>query len=353
MAVLTIAAKDLRLLVRDRMALFWVLGFPVLFALLFGAVMASALDGADKTLDVVVVDDVDSPGSRTLLDALARAPALSVTRASAGEAKRQVRRGERLAFVRVVENNGILQLELGLDPTRASEGAALSTALQKSLVPPSGASQGGSIKTVSVGRSLQVKSFALAFPAALLWGLLGSSATFAVSMVAERTSGTELRLRTAPISGNTVLAGKALSCFVACLVGSTVLVMFGRFALGVAPSSWLSVLVSLLSIAGCFVGITLLLGMLGKTEQSVAGAGWATLILFAMIGGAMVPLSAMPAWLGAVSDVSPVKWGISALEGAYFREFTPGELLGPCVVLLGMGIMSAALGLELMARQKP
>jgi ABC-type transport system involved in cytochrome c biogenesis permease component len=34
--MLILAAKDLRLLWRDRFGLFWVLGFPLIMALLFG-----------------------------------------------------------------------------------------------------------------------------------------------------------------------------------------------------------------------------------------------------------------------------------------------------------------------------
>ena len=36
-AVWTLAIKDLRLLVRDRVSLFWVLAFPLLLALFFGS----------------------------------------------------------------------------------------------------------------------------------------------------------------------------------------------------------------------------------------------------------------------------------------------------------------------------
>lgn len=353
MAAVTIALKDLRLLARDRVALFWVLGFPLLFALLFGSVLSAVADDSGRTFNLVLVDDVDSPQSRALLAALASAPGFSTESASRDAAHTLVRRGERLAFVRVRDVSGELGLELGVDPTRAGESRALSAALARATTPSDGAGALPplNIDTIEVGRTSEDSSFAIAFPAALLWGLMGSAASFAVSWVAERARGTDLRLRSAPISGATVLAGKALACFLACVLGSGVLVVFGWAALGIVAGSWLAVVASVVSIALCFVGLTTLLGMLGRTEQAVAGAGWATLILLAMLGGAMVPLAAMPDWLRRASDVSPVKWGISALEGAYFRDFSGLELLGPCAVLLGMGVAAFALGLELMARR--
>ena len=37
-AVVTLALKDLKLLIRNRASLFWILGFPLLLALFFGLV---------------------------------------------------------------------------------------------------------------------------------------------------------------------------------------------------------------------------------------------------------------------------------------------------------------------------
>jgi ABC-2 type transport system permease protein len=66
-----------------------------------------------------------------------------------------------------------------------------------------------------------------------------------------------------------------------------------------------------------------------------------------MIGGAMIPLFAMPPWLGHLSVISPVRWAILAFEGATWRAFTYGEMLVPCAVLLGVGLAAFALGTRL------
>ena len=62
----------------------------------------------------------------------------------------------------------------------------------------------------------------------------------------------------------------------------------------------------------------LFLATLGRTPQAVAGFSSGILMPLAMIGGGMIPLMAMPPWMLRVSDLSPVKWGIYALEGAIF-----------------------------------
>ena len=90
--------------------------------------------------------------------------------------------------------------------------------------------------------------------------------------------------------------------------------------------------------------------VLGETEQTVGGLAWAILLPMSMFGGGMVPLFAMPAWMQAASNFSPVKWGILALEGALWRGFTLAEMLVPCAVLFGVGIVGFAVGARIFTR---
>ena len=91
---------------------------------------------------------------------------------------------------------------------------------------------------------------------------------------------------------------------------------------------------------------------LGRTEQSAGGAGWAMLMIMAMLGGGMMPLYFMPAWLRSFSNISPVKWGIFALEGAIWRNFNFTEMTKPCLILLVIGLASFLLGVYILSRQQ-
>jgi len=91
----------------------------------------------------------------------------------------------------------------------------------------------------------------------------------------------------------------------------------------------------------------MLLSVLGKTERAASGIGWGVLMIFAMIGGGMLPLFFMPDWLKALSNISPIKWGILALEGAIWRDFTFQELLQPYLVLAVFGLVTFFIGVRL------
>jgi ABC-2 type transport system permease protein len=118
--------------------------------------------------------------------------------------------------------------------------------------------------------------------------------------------------------------------------------------IGNFPLFVLAVLCTLL----CFVGLMMFICTLGRTEQSVGGAGWAMLMIMAMFGGGMVPLAFMPSWLRPFSHISPVKWSILAIEGAIWRKFSFVEMLSPCLVLLAFGAAAFLLGVFSLRRQE-
>ena len=54
----------------------------------------------------------------------------------------------------------------------------------------------------------------------------------------------------------------------------------------------------------------------------------------------------MPSWMQALSHVSPVKWAILAMEGAVWRGFSFNEMLLPCGILVGVGLLCFAIGVR-------
>jgi ABC-2 type transport system permease protein len=193
-------------------------------------------------------------------------------------------------------------------------------------------------------------AFEVTFPSAVMWALIGICMSFAISIVHERLTGTFLRLRLAPISRAQILAGKGLAAFAAALAATGLLLAFGALVLGVRVASVPKLGVALLASASCFVGLMMLISTLGRTHQTVAGAGWALLLVMSMTGGGMIPLIAMPSWMQAVSNFSLVKWGVLAIEGAIWRGFSWNEMLVPVSILLAVGAMAFLVGARALHR---
>ncbi len=190
-------------------------------------------------------------------------------------------------------------------------------------------------------------AFDFTFPQGILWGVIGSALGFALSLVTERTRGTLMRLETSPLSRLDVLLGKALACFLTIAAVETLLLGLGVAFFGIRATSWPLLAAAALAVAVCFVGIMMTVAVLGKTEQAAGGLGWAIMMPLSMFGGGMIPLFVMPTWMQTVSNVSPVKWGILALEGATWRGLSASEMALPIGVLLLVGIAGLALGFRL------
>jgi ABC-2 type transport system permease protein len=361
-----IAVKDLRALSRDRLALFWVLGFPLLFALFLAGVLEAGLGGETAKLSVGLVVKSEAPPVAALRAELERSTRLTLAATSAASAEERVRRGDDVAFVVLEAGAGgtpdlnLPKVHILVDPAHVLDGervrAEVLLALEKVLSRANEAEASATAPAVGVRptQSVSVQTLGTAnvprgaadyvFAPAVLWGLIGCSACFAISIVAERARGTLQRLAAAPISRASILFGKALACALACSGVALLISLVMGVALGVSFPAGGKLLLALASSVACFSGITMLLSVLGKTEQSVAGAGWGSLIVLAMLGGGMVPQSFMPPWLSAFGSVSPVSWGIVALEGALWRGFSYVELAPHCALLLGTGCACFALG---------
>ena len=385
-SILNLALKDLRVLSRDGFALFWIFAFPLMFALFFGSIFGDDGDGSRGKLGLAIVDEARNEASAKLIERCLEHESLSVAReASEGEApgavrlhaleeaRAAVRTGKRTAFVHIPAGYAAPSpfkffstepagpaLEIGIDPGRKAEAGFLQGVLMDVIFGGMGEMMGAAApdmsqfaKRVDVSRDLSKRprsAFDVTFPSAMIWGLMSVAMGFAITLVRERSRGTLLRLQVAPVTHAQMLAGKAFGCFLACMIVMVFLAVFGAVALGVRYDHLGLLLLAMSCTAVCFTGIMMTASCLGRTEEAVAGASWGVMMPFAMIGGGMIPLIAMPSWLVALSDFSPFKWGIYAIEGAVWREFSIGEMLPACGILVAIGGVFFGFGVWLFGR---
>jgi ABC-2 type transport system permease protein len=194
-------------------------------------------------------------------------------------------------------------------------------------------------------------AYAITFPQGIMWGVIGCSLAMGLSLVIERSHGTFVRLRMAPLPRWAVLGGKAMSCMVLILGMSVTLLLIGLLPMfNVHPAKPLMLAMGLVCTAVCFTGLMMVVVALGKTEAAASGLGWGVMMIFSMVGGGMIPLFFMPGWLQAAGSFSPVKWGILAIEGGIWRGFSFMEMLRPCAVLVGIGVVAFAAGVAVLRR---
>lgn len=352
-AITALIGKDLRLLARDRGALFLTFAWPLVLAIFFGALGPGfgAHAGGEAAMTVLVVDQARDSASAALLGELDEHPRITIESAALEHARERVRRGEAPAYVRV--EAGARAVELGVDPRRHSEAEVLTSALELAAW----RSQAGAALPIDVHRTgieptpaslgsaaRPANPYAVTFAQGIVWAVLACAATFAVSLVDERSQGTLLRLAVAPVPRLAILAGKAGACLIAIVIMQLVLVSVAVLGFGVRANSWALLALALAATALGFVGVMTLLAVLGRRTRSAAGLSWAVLMSMAMLGGGMLPLFMMPRWLQMIASASPVAWALTAIEGATWRGFSAAELALPCAGLLLLGAVCLAIG---------
>lgn len=432
--IMDMAFKDLRLILRDKMGLFFIFCFPLGMGLFFG-LMFGGSSSDTASLELAIVDHDQSEMSGKLIAALQKTGSVVFTRLDADDqALEKVRKGQ-LAGLLIIpagygETAGVFwpqgddakPLQIATDPSRSAEAAMLEGLImqasgeliqarftqadamqdmrkkldtqirelaaagegpiagleafskgmdeftrwigEREAAGEESAAPGGfnfvQIEKIDVTRELSAQQKELAglrspwdisFPSAIMWGVLGTVASFAISLVKERTGGTLVRLQVAPITRSQLLGGKAMACFLTVLAVNAVLILVG-YGLGMRPQSFGLLFMAVLSLAVCFVGIMMVMSVIGKTEEAVGGAGWGINLIMAMFGGGMVPLAFMPSFMKTVSNFSPVKWGVLSLEGAIWRGFTFSEMLRPCGILVGVGVAAFLVGSLILQRRQ-
>lgn len=447
------AVKDLKVVAHDKVGLFFILAFPVLMGVLFGAISSSFSGGGEATkMTVAVVDFDQTEMSRKFITALEESGSIAIRPFAAPEdaetdpatpmsveeltgrrdtAIDLVRKGKLLAFIALPdgfgETAGIMwmegpAIELGVDPSRSAESGMLQGIIMQAMGeliavrfanpdsmrpmieqsrreilesddinPALRAVLSGFMGTldtfmgslselntgldeaggVNAGPSMQLaniqtvdvtapepedelysrirSAWDISFPSAILWGVLGCAAAFAITMVRERAGGTFYRLRVAPISRGQIVAGKGLACYLAVIGVNAMMAALG-YALGMRPGNWVFLVLAIASLAFCVVGIMMLMSVIGRSEEAVGGASWGANVIMAMFGGGMIPLAFMPPFMQTLSNFSPMKWGVLALEGAIWRGFSFSEMLLPCAILIAIGMAGIAGGIAVLSR---
>lgn len=421
--ILAIAVKDLRHLMRDKTAAFFVLIFPLFIALLFGNMFSTSGGGGSDGLDVGIFNEDTGEASKKFAQSLDDDSSIKVHMvASLAEGEKGVRLGEYVACLHFkpgfdpqqIFGAGVV-IEGVVSPKRTAEAGLLEGKLNQlvfaqmsSMLNDPKASRkmmDNARKSVDSGEmSLPVKlalkamfnsvdgvsdeveksnaankpadgatseadgpawqpvkvnlekltinskrrppsSFAMSFPQGMVWGLMGVVTGFAAGFAAERTKGTLLRLSVSPAPAWAVLAGKALACFLSCLIVQALMlamaaIPFFNVTFGNLPLIALVCVVTAFSLSG----LAMFIAGLSKSEEAAGGLARAALIVLAMIGGGSIPLFFMPPFMRTMSNVSPFKWITQALDGSMWGGFSLTELALPLGVLIGVGVVGFAVG---------
>ncbi|MBK8595529.1 MAG: ABC transporter permease [Holophagales bacterium] len=173
---------------------------------------------------------------------------------------------------------------------------------------------------VTARRGVTYNSYAHSFAGMGIQFLLFVALDFGIAFLLERQGGIWKRLRAAPLSRSSLLAGKATAGALVGLISVGATFAFGIVVLGVriqgSIPGFLLILVSSALMASSF---GLLLAALGKTPGATRGLSILAILLLVMLGGGWVPAFVFPEWLRTATLVLPTRWAIDGLDAVTWR----------------------------------
>jgi ABC-2 type transport system permease protein len=362
-----IAAKDLRLRIRDRSAIIIGIVAPLALAFIFNLVFGGAFESGGVELSYGIVDGDGSEISAALTEVLQGAEEEGILTvqsfgdtASADEA---IESGEIDAYFLVPEgfeqeviNGGgpILevignvdeptateiaysiadQFGMGLESARlavattaALSGAAVTPELISSLHgdPANAAFSYALVDDAVATRQLDGTTY---FAAAMAVFFLFFTVQFGVlGLLEEERDGTLPRLLAAPVARATVVGGKALLAFVLGVVSMTVLVTGTQVLMGAQWGAPLGV--TLLVVGGVLsaVGIMGLVAAGAKTAEGAGNLGSIIAVILGMLGGVFFPIGGSGDLLSRLTYITPHAWFLRGLgdlaDGARWTSALP------------------------------
>lgn len=377
-----LAANDLRLTLRDRASLVWMLLLPLALMWIFGGMnrgggpqrVALAVEDRDggwlarglvrelggEGIELTEVKSggravggtsqvAEEPPARTLVipkgftaEALAgRQQKLRLEKASGARQDFSLAAEVHVvrAIVRVVGRLAEVGPKAAGDPTGEGQRRAVEAlAARPALVTLAVSTAGGGHPVPS--------GFAQSVPGTLTMTVLMMTLIYgAVFLTLEKRQGMIRRQAILPLPRGSVFLGKLAGRLLIAAGQAAILLLAGRFLFHV---SWGSSPGGLALLLGAYLlavaALSTLLGALLSTPEQASAIGWIASMILAALGGCWWPSEVIPKWLWKASHVLPTPWAMDGFHALISFGRGVEAVLLPAGVLLGFAALFALLG---------
>jgi ABC-2 type transport system permease protein len=354
--VFTVAIKDIKILIRDRMAFAMLLGMPIMLIVVLSFALKSEFEEGALDLSLPVVDHDRSPASERLVQHIDETEGVTVQRRTADEedaVRDEMADADHVAALIIPEGfgesiEGGESLVLLFNPNEAEgEGIVRSVVQGAADIPASNGASGLDVVTELTEASKEPGVYEQNVPGYAILAAFFMTMFVAGSLLAERFLGTFRRLHAMPVSRVTVFSGKMLAAFGVGVVQMTLLFAFGFLVFGLRlgdqPLGLIPVTVGVVAAA---TGLGVLVAGYARTDQQATAFGTLIVLTMAALGGSMVPRSIMPDTMQTIGLITPHAWAIEGYQDVIVRDEGIASVMPAFAVLMAFAAVFFAIGVS-------
>lgn len=186
-------------------------------------------------------------------------------------------------------------------------------------------------------------------PAWLIFGMFFIAIPFSTTVIQERQQKTLVRLQTCGMPLSQIYLGKLLPYLMINLLQLGLMLAIGAWLLPLAGARALSLDVSLsalaligISTSAAALGWACLVAACSRTIEQATVLSGASCIIFAALGGIMVPSFVMPPLMQQLSWLSPMAWALDGFLTVLVRAGSCAAIAINSAMLLGLGALLAS-----------
>jgi ABC-2 type transport system permease protein len=323
-ALRALVMANLRSFLRDRLALFWTLAFPILFVVLFGSIFSSS---GPTTFETGWVDQDGTPAATGLRQGFISTGLLELRDETLDEALAAMREGDLSAVIVIPAGTGAAMSTPGSTPvslqvyTDPSQQTTSSTVIQvvsqvvgaANLV-AAGAEPVLAVEPMAV-QSQQLSAAAFFVPSILAMALMQLGVFSAIPLVEQREKLILKRLGATPLRRWTLVASNIVVRLLIALVQTVLIVAIGIALFDVAIIGSLLLAFGFVVLgAVTFIALGYLIASFARTEEAANGITSVVQFPMMFLSGIFFPIAFMPAFLQPIAALLPLTYLGDALR---------------------------------------
>lgn len=193
---------------------------------------------------------------------------------------------------------------------------------------------------------LHINSVQHNVPAWAIFGMFFIVVPLASHLLREREEGSALRLSLIPNSQTSLALGRIIFYTIVCTVqfiimfciGLWLMPIFGLPALTLGMHPWVLLPIAIcISFAATSFGT--FIGSVFKSSNQALPFGSIAIVILSAIGGIWIPVEILPETMQRLANVSPLRWGLAAINEIILRDGNFAAVIKYLAALLSFGIV--------------